>query len=603
MQTQRKYIKNIVLVFIFSLSSAVSLVALPVGAATNLGSVTPFSGSEVTNPKRGQYENLGVGLFPQTNPAQSTYGTWPNTFDAGTRFDWRDLQPVDPSSLPPGATDADKYDFSSIDAAIAATAAQNKRFHFRVAAFNSCCESSYPANTNISVPDWLRGLGGATNDYNYGGNTHVIPDWNNNTYLTHMEELIAALGRRYNKDERVEGFEFSGYGDFSENHNSFMRDSLGLPGPSEGTSVATLGYYSQYEDQYITKASIIRLVDATLNAFPDTQILTTTQNPEVTKQLFRDSLELSGVSKPVGVRADCLGVYEPPQTWAVNQFSYYVTNNDPIVPILLDRWKTAPVATEWCNWVPTTEQEYFDKALTDTVNYHVSEIASTGHPYQWSGTEMPLALYNTWARTVKYSGYRYAMTDATVPDTVTQGSNLPITVEWTNFGVAPVYDEWQVRYEIRDDANNVVQTNNSSLDLKTLHAEQNYTNVNDEPAVSTDSDTAVLTASGLAPGNYTVYAKAVWNEHKPGGTNAVTYANLNFAQAGRNAGAYPVGTFQVLAAASDGSSPSTSESVPGAPNTGVGPLSAGLPILAIGIAVLGSVVSIGLLARYALRRK
>ena len=119
----------------------------------------------------------------------------------------------------------------------------------------------------------MRATPGATQDYYKDGITHVIPNWNSDAYLDATENLIAALGPRYNKDERVEWFEFSGYGDFSENHNSFMKDELGIWGPSPENSIAALGYYSQYGDQYITKASITRLVAATLKAFPDTQII------------------------------------------------------------------------------------------------------------------------------------------------------------------------------------------------------------------------------------------------------------------------------------------------------------------------------------------
>ena len=564
-------------------------------AASTVTATIPMSATDVTNPQRGQYENLMTGLFPQANPAQSAYPAWPSTSDTGSRYEWRQLQPVDPSTLPLGATDAQKYDFSAIDNDIAAAAAQGKRFHFRVTSFNSCCAVSYPNNTDISVPDWLRGLNGATNDYANGGVTYVIPDWNNNTYLTHMEDLLAALGRRYNHDEWVEWIEMSGYGDFSENHVAFMRDTLGMPAPDGPSSVAQLGYYSQYEDQYITKASIIRLVDAMLQAFPDTQIVTAAGNAEIVKQLMRDSSVLPSVKKTVGVRGDCLGVYEPAGTWAIGQWSHYVQNNDPIIPILINRWKTAPVVTEWCNWVPATEQAYFEKGITDAVNYHVSEIASTGHPYQFSGTQMPAPLYGLWNRTVKYSGYRYAMTHSVVPDTVAYGSNVPISVQWTNFGVAPTYNNWQVRYDIRDANGSVVKTTNSTLNLKSLYAEQNYTDISASPASQSTTDTAALSTAGLAAGNYTVFARAVWNEHKVGGTNTVTYADMNFAQGGRDNGAYPVGAFTLAAVSADaGASGNVSSSpslVPGAPNTGAARVASNVWVY--GLTAVGILLAIG----------
>ncbi len=500
-----------------------------------LGALTPFSATDVANAKRGQFENIGVGLFPQSQPAQSGYPAWPDSLDAGTRFEWKDIQP----------TSSQTINFTPIDNAIAAAASQGKRFHFRIMAFASCCQTSYAANTDVSVPNWLRATSGATTDYTRNGITYVVPNWNSNAYLTAVERLVASLGSRYNKDERVEWFELSGYGDFSENHNAFMRDTLGIPGPAPANSVATLGYYSQYQDQYITKASITRIVDATLRAFPDTQVLTTAQNAEIVKQAMRDSTYAASLAHPVGVRADCLGVYQPPQTWAVNPYSYYVQNNDPIISVLLNRWRTAPVATEWCNFAPNGNQALFDQAVRDTVNYHVSMLSSTVPLYQGS-TAMPSDIYALWAKANKFGGYRYAMTAASLPGATTAGSAIPLTVRWANFGSAPSYDKWAIRYELRDASGAVRQAANSQLSLSALAATQNYKATTQEPASTTADDSVTLATTGLPAGTYTIVARVLWNEHKSAGTNVVTLAPMNLAQDGRDTtGGYQIGSIQL----------------------------------------------------------
>ena len=92
---------------------------------------------------------------------------------------------------------------------------------------------------------------------------------------------------------------------------------------------------------------------------------------------------------------------------------------------------------------------YFQQAIKDAVNYHVSLVAS-------NVVAPPPDMYEMWARTNKYAGYRYAVTSATVPASAPAGSALRITVRWTNFGAAPSYDNWQVGYEVRDAADNVV---------------------------------------------------------------------------------------------------------------------------------------------------
>ena len=57
------------------------------------------------------------------------------------------------------------------------------------------------------------------------------------------------------------------------------------PGPSPDGSEAALGYYSQFRDQNITKASIQQLVAANVTAFPHTQLVATPNNPEIMRRI------------------------------------------------------------------------------------------------------------------------------------------------------------------------------------------------------------------------------------------------------------------------------------------------------------------------------
>lgn len=482
--------------------------------------VIPFSAPDVVNPKRGQYQDIDIPLFPR--PDTGDYPLWPGTYDVGNRFLWSQIQP----------TSADAYDFTPIDKAIAAAHARNQRFHFRIMAFASV---GYGGSTVMGVPEWLHATPGATTDHHYEGKTYVVPNWNAESYLAPLEHLIAALGARYNHDERVEWFEFSGYGDWSENHIWFIADTLGAPGPAPEQSVAQLGYYSQYSAQSITKASITRIVNATLAAFPDTRIIAAGDNPEITRQLMAASPR-----RPAGLRGDCLGVY-PPHDWVTMPDSWYVQHQDPVVATVLNRWRTAPVVTEWCADQPDGAPAYFQKALKDTVNYHVSLVGSN--------VMAPTPdTYDVWARTNKYAGYRYAITSTAVPAAAKPGPALPITVRWTNFGTAPTYDDWQVVYELRDSNNTVVKTVKSGLAIGNIAAEQNYTNTAQNPASATAEDRISLPTSGLAAGDYGLMAKVVWNEHKPNGTNLVNYPPMALAQAGRDQGGnYPIASIQLTA--------------------------------------------------------
>src|SRR5262249_2953822 len=148
------------------------------------------------------------------------------------------------------APDDRKYDFGAIDDALNKLAARNMRLRLRVLSYNSCCNDSYPDNTNIEIPDWVRAVPGSSTNYPAPPNsptpgvTQVVPNWNDPTYMSGFEQLLSALGRRYDGDERLSVFEFSGYGDFSENRIAYLRDTLGAPGAAPDESRAALGYYS-----------------------------------------------------------------------------------------------------------------------------------------------------------------------------------------------------------------------------------------------------------------------------------------------------------------------------------------------------------------------
>lgn len=506
-----------------------------------------YSAPDLVNPLRGQYENLATPLFPQGNPAQGRYEPWPGTTDMSLRIDWRTLQPRDPRTLPKDAPDDQKYDFGVLDAALAEAEKNGHRVGFRITAFNSCCESDYPNDTDIAVPDWLRAIPGATRTYANRGVSYVIPDWNNKAYLSSFADLLAALGRRYDRDERLAIVEMSGYGDFSENHVAFMRDTLKIPGPAPDDSERELGYFSQYRDQYITKDSITFLVDANLAAFPNTQLIAATGNPEITRQLFRDSARLRGRAKPVGIRADGLGAYRPIPTWAEDDDSRYVQTGDPIIAVVANRFRIAPIVTEWIPNPPSmAAADYYLTGLRDVVNDHVSMTASTGFPGQLYDTPMPADQYQVWASANKFAGYRYAVVATEPTEPIAQAStSFTLTFRWTNFGAAPAYERWDPEYTIVSASGQVVRTLPAGVDLHTLVADQHFDDVADVPAAKSAMD-AVTVADGLPSGTYVVRARVNWREHKPNATATVDFPPMNLAQTGRDAdGWYPVLQFSV----------------------------------------------------------
>lgn len=509
----------------------------------------PAAAQEIPNPLRGQYEDLMQPLFPQGAQVQQRYPAWPASYDASLRVSWRQLQPTDPHTLPPDAPDDRKYDFSAIDDALNKLAERRMRLTLRVYAYNSCCNATYPNDTNIAIPDWERAIPGTNTAYpgpangSAPGVTQVVPNFNDPTYLNDFGQLLAALGRRYDGDERLSVFEFSGYGDFSENHVAYLRDSLNAPGPGPDESERALGYYSQFRDQNITTASIQQLVAANVGAFPHTQLVVTPNNPEIVRELLADDVTKKVVA-PVGVRSDCLGVYAPLPTWAESSSSHYVQTNDPLVPALRQRLATAPVITEWCDLPSgTTPEAYYKKGLHDVIRYHVSMTSSVNFPAQEATSQMDPKLYVLWAQANATAGYRYSV-EARPGSQALEDKTATISVTWTNYGAAAATEKWVPGYRLVNFTGQAVRTLPSTVDLKGLVPDTSSST--DQPPPVSATETVRVDLKGLPPGHYTLRAAIDWQQHKPNGTHAVNYPPMQLARDGRDdSGFYPVATLDV----------------------------------------------------------
>lgn len=507
----------------------------------------PLGVQEVSNPLRGQYEDLLMPLFPQANPTQRRYPPWPASYDASVRVSWRQLQPTDPSTLPPDAPDDRKFDFSVIDDALAKLAGRNMRLTLRVFAYNSCCDATYANNTNIAIPDWMRAASTSyTGPQRYWwtpGVAHVVPNWNDPAYLNAFGQLLAALGRRYDGDERLSVFEFSGYGDFSENHVAYLRDTLGAAGPSPEESIAKLGYYSQFRDQSITTAAIHQLVEANVNAFPHTQLVTTAPNPEIVRELLADDVTRK-LSAPVGIRSDCLGVYAPLPAWAESDGSYYVHTKDPLVRQVKDRMASALVITEWCQLPEGTKpRAYYEKGLRDVVKYHVSMTSSYNFPAVESSTLMDPPLYLLWAQANVSAGYRYSV-EARPGSASFRDGAATISVVWTNYGAAAAIEKWVPSYRLVDFSGAVVRTLPTAVLLNKLVPSGE--NSGNQPVPSSFTESVTVDLAGLAPGHYTLRASVDWQQHKPDASHVVNYPPMRLARSGRDeSGGYPLATVDI----------------------------------------------------------
>jgi len=272
------------------------------------------------------------------------------------------------------------------------------------------------------------------------------------------------------------------------------------------------------------------------------------RNPEIVREMLADETTRK-LSAPVGIHAACLGVDSPLPAWADSKDSRYVQTNDAVVNQIKQRLAMAPVITGWCQPPKDTDpRSYYEKALHDVIQYHVSMTSSTNFPDWDSKSEMDPARYLLWAKANASAGYRYTV-EAQPGSQSIQGNDATISVVWTNYGSAAATEHWVPSYKLVDFTGRLVRAVPAAVNLKTLLHDNSGDSgkSHDEPVAASSTETPHIDVTGLAPGHYTLFASVDWLQHKPGASHVVNYAPMALARDGRDSssGLYPIATLDI----------------------------------------------------------
>ena len=188
----------------------------------------------------------------------------------------------------------------------------------------------------------------------------------------------------------------------------------------------------------------------------------------------------------------------------------------------LKRWKLT--GEDWRN---LSRRADYEQAIEDMLGatdhdpapWHV--VAAESKPYaRVKVLEIVIAR-------IELAGFRDQL-DRVEVTPLTAGHAAILAATWENVNVAPTYDPWQVRYELRS-GERIAWSANSTLDLRRLLPTKGT------PLKATDTYTL---PAGLPKGNYTL-AVQVLDPTK-------TVAPMRLADTGRTGdGAYPLGTVTV----------------------------------------------------------
>jgi hypothetical protein len=427
--------------------------------------VIPMSAPEIANTGRGLYDwQGGTSGLPSGWPLVDYYMR-----DA---IVWsRDLEPskgVYPFLERPGV----------IDEGLAKAAAKGGRLRFRIMAW-------MPGGAN-RMPPYIE---------TQTAEGQTFPNWNSASWLEAWANLWKALGTKYGSNPRIGWIDTGGYGAWGEAHMN------GILSPAA----------------HIRTDNFVRMVGDVVKAFPKAHVLIGTSAAVKDESPIQSPLLQAVVSAypSVGFHFDNLGAVAPADG---NNLPYLAPGGPAEDLSAWERWKTAPVISEWWNLPDATVA--IARASTD--EWHVSGVGSGN--VQGSVVSAREAEYQ---ELLKHAGFRDQL-DRLEVSPLKAGRPAVFTSTWENVNVAPTYDAWEVRYELRS-RERVVWSGTSAFDLRRLLPTAG------NPVKASDSITLPAT---LPAGSYTLAVHVV----DPTGT----VSPMRLADEARTAdGAYPVGTVKV----------------------------------------------------------
>lgn len=432
--------------------------------------------------------------------------TWDNStspqIPAGTsvavnyydRLNWTDIE----STTTPGS-----YNWTIFDSKVNNAIDNGGMFSFGI--MTMCTACGLPG---FGYPTYLHNLmqAEATNSKDwqtaaqpgigYGGGDWV-PNWNSPNYLSRLEALLNAIAAHINttshngKNYRDVIFyvDIRGYGDFGEWQN-YPYDKLG--GTFAANTAAPTG-------RRAVDTSLIRIINAHKTAFANYPLM-------IPMGVFQDgsfSIVPGNVTNYAMTTTNNWGeIGWRRDNWGDDGYDGDLRDNTSVFngitysTWVLNKYKTAVVGGEPANDLngvsrnPPGDGTAFGDLLREIQLYHAMSFGNGNYPISATNT----ALQNNIRAASKAAGYRLLLDSIRTNSTWNPGTLSNVVLYWKNSGIAPVYEDWNCQYQLRD-ANNVVQfTQNSTFKLKLFYKATGDSAVSDNLALP----------SNLPVGNYTL---------------------------------------------------------------------------------------------------
>ena len=425
----------------------------------------PFSDPEIISPMRGAeiwHDEYGPNII--NNISESVYQRPLDVYVRST-LTWDKLE-----------TSRGVYDFSVIDQYFRDAIPKKQKVGICVLTQwpdRDLSGVSYDGYVS-SYPEYVHDLmqSEATNSRDYVRSNTWVPNYNSPNYLARYEALMLAIANHINTTSYqgvpyryvLSYVDMGGYGSWGEWNQVGIHDD-----PSDYPA----GRQPTYQ-------SLNRIIDAHITAFPDHQILMnslaldgrTYPNVWVPVETGYHALTVSNRFGKLGISKKSWGW---PSSWFTSQIldeSPHVYNGMRFDTAAANRWKYAPIHGEGPGGgtsVSDDENGYnnsvFMGLLPNQVRrFHISMVGNGNFGGEHNqGVRGRDSLRLAW----KTMGYRIELEAGQMTSVVAPGQPMSITLNWRNVGVAPVYELWDVTYELQNQTTKaVVWSGNSRHQLK-----------------------------------------------------------------------------------------------------------------------------------------
>lgn len=315
---------------------------------------------------------------------------------------------------------------------------------------------------HMDIPQWLYdAMGGAGTWYDGDYGQGFSPDYENEVFRQAHRALIAALGQRYADDPQVAFIELGSLGHWGEWHVDTGAGIAPFP-----TQDITDGYVQDYLDVFS----------------PD-------------RLLLRRPYTI-GRDQGLGLYNDSFGLPDSHREWLswITE-GYRSDQNGEWLPAMPDFWRKAPSGGEFSprqedGWYFSEGQ--FSTTLALLEQSHTTFLGPNAPAYgELSGTEE-----ENLRTLLAEMGYTLGVRNCTVWR-VPFSSTLQAELTWENTGLAPLYADWPIALELRDETGRSVWSGQASAPFS-------------EWAPGRHTITLSLKGAGALPhGGYTLWAGIV----------------------------------------------------------------------------------------------